>query len=187
MYSLLYRFELVVTMQGTSSTTSQCSKTITSYTSSEILWGQRFKPCITYDDDIGSYCVDHKQFNKTEEVLTPLCSGQRLQEVLMDVECRTSYSINNPIIGLTTNRNENCENNENERTLNVAEIDNDIYCYINDIKKKIIDDGKELRCYTNANQRILHDSNRNKNVIDVEGLIENMEKYVYDAIRLQES
>lgn len=54
--------------------------------STEIRWGSRFKPCIKYMKT--GYYVDHKFFNDTEEVLTPLCSARRLEEVL----CETYFN-----------------------------------------------------------------------------------------------
>lgn len=81
-YDLHFRFELVVSLEGRSATTAQSSKIGTSYMSTEIRWGSRFKPCIRYTKT--SYYVDHKLFNDTEEVLTPLCSAKRLEEVLCD-------------------------------------------------------------------------------------------------------
>lgn len=54
--------------------------------SSEIRWGSRFKPCVKYTKT--GYYVDHKLFNDMEEVLTPLCSARRLEEVL----CETYFN-----------------------------------------------------------------------------------------------
>lgn len=172
---------MIVTIQGTSSTTSQYSKTLASYTNSEILWGQRFKQCVSYDDDIQSYSIDHKQFNKTEEVLTPLCSPQQLQKVLMDVECfTTSYNINSPIIRIASNENVNYVN---ERMLNGDEepIDADIYTYINDVRSKLVDNNRLQSVNSNLDVRSV-----NKSIVDVENLIENLQKYVDDNLKIAE-
>ncbi|KAK9744452.1 Inward rectifier potassium channel C-terminal domain [Popillia japonica] len=81
-YNLLSdKFEVIVTLQGTSPTTALCSRTRTSYTSSEILWGHKFKNCIKYVKNEGSYAVNHKYFNVTEEYSTHLCSAKRFVEV----------------------------------------------------------------------------------------------------------
>lgn len=77
---MCFRFELILTMEGLSEATSQASKTSTSYMSTEILWGSRFKRCVEVNQD-GAYVVVRKRFNETEEVLTPLCSAKRLSEV----------------------------------------------------------------------------------------------------------
>lgn len=170
---VFYRFELVVTMQGTSATTSQCTKTVTSYVTSEILWGQRFKPCVSYNEDMASYCVDHKQFNKTEEVLTPLCSGQRLQEVLMDVERCTLYSINennSPIREFVANqRTDFCDNCRDD-------IDSDVYSFLSDIKDKL--HGENSR----KNTQKPSDLRGEETTFDVESLIDNLRKYVDENV-----
>lgn len=72
-------------MQGTSPTTGQSLKTSTSYLTDEILWGHRFQPCVTFDPDVKAYMIDHCQFNKTVEVLTPLCSARALSSVMLTV------------------------------------------------------------------------------------------------------
>lgn len=85
---------MIVSLQGTSITTGQCSKTRTSYLTSEILWGHRFKPCVKLDNDKDTYYIDNTDFNTTEEVLTPLCSAQRLYEVVQEI----SSTIYSPIL-----------------------------------------------------------------------------------------
>lgn len=72
-------------MQGTSVATGQCSKSRTSYLSTEIQWGRRFKPCVKYNNRKHAYFVDHDAFNETEEVLTHLCSAERMEEVLLEI------------------------------------------------------------------------------------------------------
>lgn len=42
-------------------------------------------PCTKWDKERRQYIVDHKQFNKTEEVTIPLCSAQRLIQVYDDI------------------------------------------------------------------------------------------------------
>lgn len=67
-------------MEGLSEATSQASKTSTSYMSTEIRWGNRFRSCIETNKE-GSYVVVRKRFNDTENILTPLCSAKCLQQV----------------------------------------------------------------------------------------------------------
>lgn len=67
-------------MEGLSEATSQASKTSTSYMSTEIRWGSKFKQCIEVNKE-GAYVVVRKRFNETEDILTPLCSAKRLQQV----------------------------------------------------------------------------------------------------------
>ncbi|GJQ78531.1 hypothetical protein Trydic_g11645 [Trypoxylus dichotomus] len=81
-YNLLSdKFEIIVTLQGTSPTTAQCSRTRTSYISSEILWGHKFKNCNRFVRNLKKYVVNQKFFNKTEEHSTHLCSAKRFAEV----------------------------------------------------------------------------------------------------------
>lgn len=195
-------------MQGTSATTSHCTKTVTSYTTSEILWGQRFKQCVSYNEETNAYYIDNNQFNKTEEVLTPLCSEKRLQEVLMDSEYCYSINENNnsnnknyniPIIELTTpsDRTDMCQDRNYEINHNNHEfIDKDVYLYLNDIKEKV--NGKneerhrmpqkpqddELKHMDDGEQRCQRKPRSNSsNPIDVELLIDNLQKYVDDNVK----
>lgn len=91
-------------MEGTSSSTSRPSKTITSYLSREILWGHRFVPCIQWDRDKRSYVVKRSAFNKTEEVVTPLCSAQRLQEVYDELNVCKNQEFSLPSSPVASNR-----------------------------------------------------------------------------------
>lgn len=72
-------------LEGECLATSYMSRTTTSYLSREIRWGRRFVPCTKWDKERRQYIVDHKQFNKTEEVTIPLCSAQRLIQVYDDI------------------------------------------------------------------------------------------------------
>lgn len=95
------RFELVVTLEGVSVATGQCSKMRTSYVSNEVLWGHRFKPCVKFDNKKQVYYVDEVDFNTTEEVLTPLCSAKRLYEVMREISCPISASaIGSPAVSI---------------------------------------------------------------------------------------
>lgn len=65
-----------------SSSTGHLSKTSTSYMSTEIRWGSRFKSCVKPHKT--GYLVEQQFFNELEEQTTPLCSAKRLQEVLKE-------------------------------------------------------------------------------------------------------
>lgn len=97
---ILKRFELLVSMHGTSLTTAHSSMTKVSYLSKEICWGHRFKPCIKYDNLRHGYYVEPANFNTTEEVITPLCSAKRLQEVSHELlsESSTPYLVKSPTL-----------------------------------------------------------------------------------------
>lgn len=67
-------------IEGDSILTGQRSKSQFSYVSDEILWGQRFDPCIEEDEKCGRYYVNYKQFNKTRPFPTPRASAKQLYE-----------------------------------------------------------------------------------------------------------
>lgn len=83
--NISFRFEIIVVLDGTCLATSLMSRTTTSYLSTEIKWGHRFKPCTEYDPDRNMYIVDHSIFNKTEEIDTPLCSSQILRDIYQKI------------------------------------------------------------------------------------------------------
>ncbi|XP_022911945.2 G protein-activated inward rectifier potassium channel 3-like isoform X1 [Onthophagus taurus] len=88
------KFEIIVTIQGSSATTGQCSKTRTSYISSEILWGYKFKNCIKYNKPEAMYDIQRKNFNKTVENATHLCSAKKFYEVYRSMTPTPSVSRN---------------------------------------------------------------------------------------------
>ena len=74
------RFEIVVILEGTVESTSMTTQARSSYLPSEIKWGHRFEPLVTFRKDSGQYAVDYGLFNNTYEVDTPLCSSRDLDE-----------------------------------------------------------------------------------------------------------
>ncbi|KAK5649067.1 hypothetical protein RI129_003959 [Pyrocoelia pectoralis] len=94
---IMKRFELLVTVHGSSLTTAQSSMARASYVSKEILWGHRFKPCIKYNYERHGYYVDSTKFQVTEEALTPLCSAKRLAEVSEEISLAVS-SLRSPTL-----------------------------------------------------------------------------------------
>lgn len=58
-------FELVVTLTGTLESTGLVMQAQTSYLSSEILYGQRFKPIVSRDYKRGKYVADFAYFHCT--------------------------------------------------------------------------------------------------------------------------
>lgn len=163
-------------MRGTSAVTGQCSKTKTSYLSTEILWGHRFQPCVFFDNEKCSYYVDHREFNKTDEVLTPLCSGQRLREVLTDTSnCLLTFKLNHN--GATPKENVH-ETDENQANFPSDDIDEEIYSFLREIKEKL---NYVYKRRPNYHARSL---NRRNDVVDVENLLEKLETSVSSEIRL---
>jgi hypothetical protein len=56
-----------------------------SYLSSEILWGYRFTNIVSYDEELESYLIDVHRLDEIEQVDTALCSANRLEEILHEV------------------------------------------------------------------------------------------------------
>ena len=74
------KFEIVVILEGTIESTSMTTQARSSYLPSEILWGHRFEPLVSFRKDTGQYAVDYSLFNHSYEVDTPLCSSRDLNE-----------------------------------------------------------------------------------------------------------
>ncbi|XP_049800395.1 G protein-activated inward rectifier potassium channel 3-like isoform X1 [Schistocerca nitens] len=75
------RFEIVVILEGVIESTGMTTQARSSYLPSEILWGHRFEPLVTFKKETGEYEVDYSLFNNTYEVETPLCSAKALDEL----------------------------------------------------------------------------------------------------------
>ncbi|XP_013169194.1 PREDICTED: G protein-activated inward rectifier potassium channel 3-like isoform X2 [Papilio xuthus] len=74
------RFEIVVILEGTIESTGQTTQARSSYTTSEIMWGHRFLPLVSYNRERQGYEVDYSKFDETSQVDTPLCSAKELDE-----------------------------------------------------------------------------------------------------------
>jgi len=61
--------------------TGMTTQARSSYLPSEILWGHRFQPIITFRKETGEYEVNYTLFNNTYEVDTPLCSAAALDRI----------------------------------------------------------------------------------------------------------
>lgn len=66
---------------GVIESTGMTTQARSSYLPSEILWGHRFQPIITFRKDTGEYEVNYTLFNNTYEVDTPLCSAADLDHI----------------------------------------------------------------------------------------------------------
>nr|XP_040232255.2 ATP-sensitive inward rectifier potassium channel 11-like isoform X1 [Anopheles coluzzii] len=80
------RFEIVITMTGSTMTTGQSTQARTSYIPVEILWGHRFQNIIEYDPKRECYVAMNEQLDLLEEVDTPLCSARQLEEVFDELQ-----------------------------------------------------------------------------------------------------
>ncbi|XP_075231827.1 G protein-activated inward rectifier potassium channel 3-like isoform X1 [Lycorma delicatula] len=76
------RFEIVVILEGVIESTGMTTQARSSYLPSEILWGHRFEPLVSFKKETGEHEVDYSLFNNTYEVDTPLCSAQSLDQVI---------------------------------------------------------------------------------------------------------
>ncbi|XP_031352874.1 G protein-activated inward rectifier potassium channel 3-like [Photinus pyralis] len=74
------RFEIVVILEGVIESTGMTTQARSSYLPSEILWGHRFQPLVSFKKETGEYEVDYALFNNTVEVDTPLCSAKQLDQ-----------------------------------------------------------------------------------------------------------
>nr|CAD7463722.1 unnamed protein product [Timema tahoe] len=75
------RFEIVVILEGVIESTGMTTQARSSFLPSEILWGHRFEPLVTFKKETGEYEVDYSLFNNTYEVDTPLCAAKTLDEL----------------------------------------------------------------------------------------------------------
>jgi potassium inwardly-rectifying channel subfamily J len=69
------RFEIVVIMEGVIESTGMLAQIRTSYTSDEILWGERLCPLMTYQSENGRYEIDYSHFHRTVPAPMPDCSA----------------------------------------------------------------------------------------------------------------
>lgn len=76
------RYEIVITLTGSSRTTGQMSEEKTSYLPKEIMWGHRFNEIVEFDKQRRIYVADYDKFDETVPVDTPLCSAQQFEEII---------------------------------------------------------------------------------------------------------
>lgn len=81
MLNYFHRFEIIAVAEGSSNITGLVSQVRTTYSNNDIFWGQRFKACVDFDEEKGSYVVDYKKFKQTVSFDTPLCSGKKLADI----------------------------------------------------------------------------------------------------------
>ncbi|XP_014261724.1 G protein-activated inward rectifier potassium channel 3-like isoform X2 [Cimex lectularius] len=79
---LRHRFEIVVILEGVIESTGMTTQARSSYLPSEILWGHRFEPMVSFKKETGEHEVDYGLFNNTYEVDTPICSAQALDQLM---------------------------------------------------------------------------------------------------------
>lgn len=74
--------QYVIIISGVIESTGMTTQARSSYLPSEILWGHRFEPLVSYKTETGEHEVDYNLFNNTYEVNTPLCSSRELDQIL---------------------------------------------------------------------------------------------------------
>ncbi|XP_073418391.1 ATP-sensitive inward rectifier potassium channel 8 [Dendrobates tinctorius] len=70
--------EVIVLLEGVVETTGITTQARTSYVTEEILWGHRFVPIVSEEEEV--YSVDYSKFGNTTKVATPRCSARELDE-----------------------------------------------------------------------------------------------------------
>ncbi|KAJ6650043.1 ATP-sensitive inward rectifier potassium channel 8 [Pseudolycoriella hygida] len=75
------RFELIVSITGSSRATGQMTQSRTSYLPKEVMWGNRFVNTIVYNKSEHVYEVDYNKFDDVIQIDTPLCSARRLDDI----------------------------------------------------------------------------------------------------------
>ena len=94
---LTEHFEIIVYLEGTVESTGMTTQVRTSYLPSEIFWGHRLEPLVTYQKENGSYKVDYNQFHATVPVSDmPECSAKEYHK-----RSGSSDSSSTPRKGLT--------------------------------------------------------------------------------------
>ena len=71
------KFEIIVILEGTIESTGMMTQVRTSYLPSEILWGHRLAPLLTYQKENGQYKIDYGQFHQTVPTTMPECSAKQ--------------------------------------------------------------------------------------------------------------
>lgn len=79
---LTEHFEIIVLLEGTVESTGMSTQVRTSYIPTEVMWGQRLVPLLTFQLKDGHYEIDYKQFHNTTPTTMPDCSAKEFAETL---------------------------------------------------------------------------------------------------------
>lgn len=85
------RLEIVVILEGTVESTGMTTQVRTSYLPSEIFWGHRLTPLVTYQKENGQYKIDYSEFDKTIPITMPECSAKELSKREIDADGNSQY------------------------------------------------------------------------------------------------
>jgi hypothetical protein len=69
-------FEIIVILEGTVESTGSSTQVRTSYLPTEIHWGQRLAPLVTFHQEDGCYTIDYSRFHDTLPVSMPEYSAK---------------------------------------------------------------------------------------------------------------
>src|SRR6218665_1007271 len=101
-------FEIIVILEGTIESTGMLTQMRTSYIPSEIIWGERLVPLMTYQ--LNGHCeIDYTQFHNTTPMYMPDSSAKEYEEVkrqsaVKHIEGDYPVSFTCPAIGVKPNR-----------------------------------------------------------------------------------
>jgi hypothetical protein len=70
------QFEIIVILEGTVESTGSSTQVRTSYLPTEIHWGQRLAPLVTFHQEDGCYTIDYSRFHDTLPVSMPEYSAK---------------------------------------------------------------------------------------------------------------
>lgn len=90
--------EILAVFEGIIESTGQPVQARSSYTESDIIWGHRFAPMVSYDAYKTMFDVDFSKLSDTIQVDTPLCSGyeyDNLISVINSIELSDDCAIEN--------------------------------------------------------------------------------------------
>ena len=89
---LFAKFEIIVILEGTIESTGMSIQVRTSYLPSEILWGHRLSPLMSYKKKDGKYMIDHTKFHVTEMLNIPECCARDQNEPMAN-GCHTCENV----------------------------------------------------------------------------------------------
>lgn len=69
-------FEIIVILEGTVESTGMSTQVRTSYVPSEIVWGERLVPLLTFVSQSGRFEIDYRQFHQTFPMTMPDCCAR---------------------------------------------------------------------------------------------------------------
>ncbi|XP_028134333.1 G protein-activated inward rectifier potassium channel 3 [Diabrotica virgifera virgifera] len=75
------KFEIIVILDGTIESTGQNTHAKSSYLENEVLWGHTFENMLYYNDEMESYEINYKYFDKLKTFPMPICSAAEFDKI----------------------------------------------------------------------------------------------------------